>query len=151
MEIKAANSGDSGVYKCVARYRSFSFESRKAFVNVTNRPTTPVTLAAKNESSLRPRAPKFVAWPEDASIQEANEITFECKVFDESGPFHAYSYKWLKDGIALDITSRFQLVQGHNLRIEQVQEADTGTYTCRICSSSECDERSGFLKVLGNF
>lgn len=71
------------------------------------------------------------------------------------------------------------MVQGYGLKINKVAETDTGTYTCRICNSiggelgrktasypysydhetadtlnsnaerDECDERSGFLKVLG--
>ena len=71
------------------------------------------------------------------------------------------------------IKQRYQLVQGVNLRIQKAHESDTGTYTCRICSSDrdestyqnsnseatssstaelalsdECDERSALVKVL---
>ena len=75
-------------------------------------------------------------------------------------------------------SSKHQLVQGANLRVERLRDKDAGTYTCRICNGNgnepalgrardiyeyksgdedasdvsvddECDERSSLLKVLG--
>lgn len=61
--------------------------------------------------------PTFMAWPEDQSVQESDEAIMECMAtndalfltdFNSSFNLKAkqpqfYSYRWLKDGVALDL------------------------------------------------
>ena len=140
---------DSGLYSCVVQFRLAKFESRQAYVEIKE----PRALTPPNKFGADP---KFKLWPEDRVAQEDDQISFECLA--ENDPTHglnsSFSYIWSKDGLALDpkFNKHVQIVQGVSLRIESVLESDSGSYTCRICSNhplgNQCDERSGFLKVL---
>jgi hypothetical protein len=153
LEISQADESDTGFYKCIAKYRSLEFDSRQAYIKVN-----PVS-TVKPASSFRPESvptklptPKFLISPEDQSIAEDNEMILECLALNDASLFSTsfynssdslsqpqyFKYKWLKDGVALDLSknkNRYQLVQGVNLRLPRVQEYDSGTYTCRICNS----------------
>lgn len=154
LEINPVSESDSGTYKCIARYRAYSFESRKASINVIR--IRPIISSQKQLISQIQKPAKFISWPEDISVPKNEEVVFECQVLDEeisgSLAIGRYAYTWLKNGSPLDFNSfkRFQLVQGNNLKIIRVKEKDSGSYTCRVCSYNKenCNERSGTLKVL---
>ncbi len=152
------------MYKCIARYRGYSFSSRQAFVSVTKSPLLLVGNVSK-QAIIQAR-PEFDTWPEDVETELNEEVTFECKALNLGS--RVYEYTWLKDGVVLNPTARndsIRLVNGNNLRINSVQRQDSGTYTCRICSQvmlivcdtcssagpnqPECDERSGKIDLLG--
>jgi hypothetical protein len=131
------------------------FESNEAYIKVISNASSFTSTMPSTSISQR-YAVSFHSWPEDHSVQEGYEIIFECMALNFLG--NQLNYKWLKDGMPLDLddpTKRMQLVQGKNLRIEKLHETDSGTYTCRICTSAgnpegneECDDRSGTLQVL---
>lgn len=149
LEITQVIEQDTGVYKCIAKFRSLIYESREALVQInplTIEPTTPNETVFK----LTKSTPKFYLWPEDRNLQEDEEVIFEClaqndaAIFSDFSETNSFKYTWLKDGVALDLkpsitkaNKRMQLVQGTSLRIEKVQETDVGTYTCRICNSDQ--------------
>lgn len=139
MEIVQASESDTGLYKCVARFRSLTFESRQAYVKVADRktsvtptstPTTRPTTSSLDSSSAgiitRP-PPKFYLAPEDRHAQLDDEVIFDCLALNDasiqivssspsspdqqmnapnanvSGELLFFRYKWLKDGIPLDL------------------------------------------------
>jgi hypothetical protein len=177
----------------VAKYRSLEFDSRQAYIKVNPAIAQPPS-GSRAPSSTKQPTPRFLIWPEDTSLAEENEIVLECLALNDASLFSTltypqnmtgsetapqfFKYKWLKDGVALDLSSkakaRYQLVQGVNLRLPRAQETDSGTYTCRVCNSDradestyntnqnslsplavempmsdDCDERSAIVKVLG--
>jgi hypothetical protein len=169
LEINQADESDTGFYKCIAKYRSLEFDSRQAYIKVNPAATSTLkpTSSSKPDSSLLGKlpTPKFLIRPEDQSVAEDNEIVLECLALNDASLFSTsfnntgaatsesfsqpqyYKYKWLKDGVALDLTKnkqRYQLVQGVNLRLPRAQEADSGTYTCRICNSDDDDDSSTY-------
>ena len=104
---------DAGSYYCVAKYRSLVYESQKAYVNVNRISST--TSMSKQTYGTSKSLPKFLIWPEDRSIAEEDEVIFECLAMNDASLFSGfgsnvslsnlqfYKYKWLKDGVALDI------------------------------------------------
>lgn len=130
MEIIQAAESDTGFYKCVARFRSLTFESRQAYVKVADRKNGNFVLSSSSSQSTikaaelpsRP-APRFYLAPEDRNAQLDDEVIFDClahndasiQVVSSSSSSNAigsdpnatdlqlFRYKWLKDGIALDL------------------------------------------------
>lgn len=160
--MQAAES-DTGLYKCVARFRSLTFESRQAYVKVADRKVTTTTTMSSSSSSssvvsnsqvVKPSVslagehsdggsvtatrlppPRFYLAPEDRHAQLEDEVIFDClaqndasiQVVSSSASSSSFSsgldqatttvsnpnatgehlqffrYKWLKDGIALDL------------------------------------------------
>jgi hypothetical protein len=180
-EIINIERGDTGSYKCKAMYRSYIFESKAGYVNViSSLPSENNINNNINNKRNQINLPIFQYWPEDMTAQINQGVIFDCMV-EESSIYitlannsnqqvsQMFTYKWLKDGVALDVHSsqNLELIQGNSLEIKNIKEQDAGTYTCRICGSlyhqnyvdqkfnsnhqehrEECDERSGVLKVL---
>ena len=104
---------DTGVYSCMAKYRSLTYESQKAHVKV-NRMTMSTTAKQQTYGTSK-SMPKFLIWPEDRSIAEEDEVIFECLALNDASLFSGlgsnvsanglqfYKYKWLKDGVALEL------------------------------------------------
>lgn len=125
MEIVQAAESDSGFYKCVARFRSLTFESRQAFVKVAERKNTGYSFASSSSLTTKSNQidatrppPRFYLAPEDRNAQLDDEVIFDCLAINDASiqvvsssvsPFgepnatEFYRYKWLKDGIALDL------------------------------------------------
>jgi hypothetical protein len=145
---------DSGTYRCSAKYRSIQYNSQQAYIEVVEDHTTQIdfynSFTTKQQNNKQP--PKFLLYPEDRNVVEDDEVIFECLAYNDASfsqdtninfsEHQYYKYKWLKDGVALDLRSsntndqnnRFKLVQGVNLKIEKLKDTDAGTYTCRICN-----------------
>lgn len=121
LEIIQASESDSGFYKCIAKFRSLTFESRQAYVKVVNKSllptsTQPTTVSKASTNAVEAKAvPKFYLWPEDKNIRLNEEIVLECLATNdmsvhadlsqnasESSQPQYFKYKWLKNGIALD-------------------------------------------------
>jgi len=157
LEIHPVNETDSGMFKCIARYRGYSFSSRQAFIQVEKQLDLLVTdIKSTSHKAINQARLKFDLSPEDAEVELNDEVTFECKALNEVN--RVYEYVWLKDGIILkpDRNDGVRLVNGNNLKINSVQKKDAGKYTCRICSQApstgpECDERGATLDLLGRF
>lgn len=128
LEIIQSAESDTGFYKCVARFRSLTFESRQAYVKVVNR-----SLASSSPSSslitTKPNfvtlgfdsiksAPRFYLTPEDRNVQVDDEVIFDCLAQNDASThvsagdlntvnaglaIQYFKYKWLKDGIAIDL------------------------------------------------
>ncbi|XP_076857247.1 titin-like [Brachyhypopomus gauderio] len=63
---------------------------------------------------------------------------------------HPISVEWLKDGTKLSGRTKHKLVQDDNtvsLEIEQLENADTGTYSCKLTNRAGSCECSGTLRV----
>ena len=58
-------------------------------------------------------------------------------------------YSWKKGGKVVNIMDRFTLFAGGSLRIERVEYADQGMYTCQASNSGGTDTLSVYLKVHG--
>ena len=113
LEITQVSEEDTGSYNCIAKYRSLVYESQKAHVNVNQFSST--TPMSKQTYGLSKSLPRFLIWPEDRSIAEEDEVIFECLAMNDASLFSGfgtnvslnslqfYKYKWLKDGVALDI------------------------------------------------
>ncbi len=114
LEIPQVNENDSGAYKCTARFRSYLLESRSAIVKVISSPLS--TSTSSVERKIKKTTPIFMAWPEDQSLQESDEAIMECMAMNDAlylTDFNSsfilrskpqfFSYKWLKDGVALDL------------------------------------------------
>ncbi|RNA29665.1 neogenin isoform X5 [Brachionus plicatilis] len=150
LEIVGVDESDSGWYHCVVKFRSVTFESRRAYVEVKK-------VVKNGPASASRMHPKFKLWPEDRVVQEEDEVSFECLAQNDAATgltSSSFAYNWLKDGLALEpkFNDHVRIVHGVSLRIEKVLESDAGSYTCRICGhhalDHECDERSALLKVL---
>ena len=133
LEIIQAAESDTGFYKCVARFRSLTFESRQAYVKVDDRKNPNSVLSSLSSSSQsivkaevpsRP-APRFYLAPEDRNAQLDDEVIFDCLAHNDASiqvvssssssssnaigsdpnatDLQLFRYKWLKDGIALDL------------------------------------------------
>lgn len=62
------------------------------------------------------------------------------------------SVEWFKDGTKLTGKTKYTLVQDNNsafLEIEQLEKADTGTYSCKLTNKAGSCECSGTLRVKG--
>jgi hypothetical protein len=110
LDIPSTDENDSGSYKCVAKYRSDTIESRAAIIKVLLPKMTQLMM-----TSTRKPTPLFASWPEDQSVQENDEALMECLAQNDIISFtefnssyilrnkpQLYSYKWLKDGFSLD-------------------------------------------------
>jgi hypothetical protein len=96
------------------------------------------------------QGPTFSSWPEDTSAALNEDVIFECQALQHQ----KYSYQWFKNGSPLEFDSRIQLVQGNNLRVSSVQDQDSASYKCRICtfnSNEDCQEKSAILSVLSKY
>ena len=112
LDIPQTDENDSGSYKCIAKYRSETIESRAAIIKVLSPKLTSTLMMM---ATAKKPTPIFASWPEDQSVQENDEVLMECLAqndiisFSEfnssyilrNKPQH-YSYKWLKDGFSLD-------------------------------------------------
>ena len=116
-EITQASVQDIGFYSCIAKYRSLVYESQKAYVNVLPESAT-VKPSVSTINTSRPKTPpKFLLWPEDRNVAEEDEVIFECLAFNDASLFSElnssfnvdtglpqyYKYKWLKDGVPLEL------------------------------------------------
>lgn len=110
LEIPQISENDSGAYRCIVKYRSNTLESRVVYVKVLT--TVPKATSIQSTKKM----PVFLAWPEDQSVQESDEVILECMAYNDAfflSEYNSsfilknkpqfYTYKWLKDGLALDL------------------------------------------------
>ncbi|XP_036150274.1 neogenin isoform X4 [Monomorium pharaonis] len=75
-------------------------------------------------------APVFIAQPLQQIATEGSDVTLECAANGYPKP----TILWLKDGIALDLTSldsRYRKLAASSLMIMNIRESDHGSYQCR--------------------
>ena len=91
-----------------------------AFVNVLRISPTSTAIKQQLTFGTSKSLPRFLIWPEDRSIAEGDEVIFECLALNDASLFSELSanvslsslqffkYKWLKDGVALDIEFEYK-------------------------------------------
>ena len=83
LEVSQVNISDTGFYRCQAKYRSYTLESRQAYVKVFAPKEVSTTSAIKITKPSKP-TPVFAQWPEDRSGQEHDEVIFECLGYNDA-------------------------------------------------------------------
>lgn len=121
MEINQASESDNGFYKCLVHFSSLKFESRQAYVKIVDRKigNSTVKLTAKKT------VPRFNLMPEDRTVRLDDEVIFDCLALydsttqivssmqhfvDSNSDSQYFRYKWLKDGVALDLKFVFLIL-----------------------------------------
>ncbi len=113
LEIVKVEPHDTGFYRCIAKYRSITYKSHAAFINVVTESASTTTgqLTKPTSDKVSKQPPRFLLWPEDRNVVEDDEVVLECLALNDASFSHDlntsahqyYRYKWLKDGVALDL------------------------------------------------
>lgn len=86
----------------------------------------------------------------DATIQEGERFTFECRLLGHPRP----EVNWYKDGIAIlnnpDYLTKFEEDGRCTLTIEETFAEDSARFSCRATNEAGTSETEARLKVRGN-
>ncbi|XP_023257220.1 neuronal cell adhesion molecule isoform X2 [Seriola lalandi dorsalis] len=125
IEIRIAQSRNSGKYTCVARNNLGIYE---------------------NHVYLEVKEPTWILrQPEYKEIQRGRSVVFECKV--KHDPSLIPTMTWLKDDGELPDDERL-IVDSDSLTITDVTESDAGKYTCIMNTTLDHDSASAELTVV---
>ncbi|XP_011701352.1 PREDICTED: neogenin-like, partial [Wasmannia auropunctata] len=70
--------------------------------------------------------PKFVKKPEDKVASARQDLEFECEIYGKPEP----KINWLKNGERITLSTYWQIVNGHNLKINGLLPIDAGIFQC---------------------
>jgi neogenin len=136
--IEETETSDAGVYGCLVGLASE--EIRPKFTYRINVDTDLVR-------AVEPSPPSFLAKP--ASIVKTasmTSVTLDCAASGVPKP----TITWLKEGSTIDLEksgSRFSLLGTGSLKIDKVQEKDSGTFFCRAENAEDSIDASVTLEV----
>ncbi|XP_048864606.1 neuronal cell adhesion molecule-like isoform X11 [Brienomyrus brachyistius] len=125
LELQAAHSSHSGRYTCIA-------------VNVLGSRENQVFLEVKEPT-------RILKHPELKVVQRSRAVMFECKVTHD--PTLTPTTTWLKDDGGLPDDERF-VIGPESLTIQDVTEADEGSYTCIVNTTLDQDSTVTRLTVV---
>ncbi|XP_055387445.1 roundabout homolog 2 [Condylostylus longicornis] len=128
LQIRGAQKEDAGYFVCSALSVAGSSTIR-AFLQVTSVDDTP--------------PPIIQIGPTNQTLPKGSYAMLPCRATGNPIP----KIKWYKDGISLQNTHRFMIVQSGSLKIDDLQLADTGLYTCTASSESGETSWSATLMV----
>lgn len=119
LKIKHTVESDSGVYECMAKNNDGVIKSRQARM-VVFRPES----RAAEESNGKPQ---FILTPQSVTAREDTyEVKLDCKASGSPKP----EITWSKNGITLDIRSRYYQDEEGSLTIRPLSPSDYGIYRC---------------------
>ncbi|XP_011874494.1 PREDICTED: neogenin [Vollenhovia emeryi] len=119
LEVDNVQNHDVGSYRCNA--------SGYGQYRLSNKAELGLLSSDIDEGSS---APVFIAQPLQQIATEGSDVTLECAANGYPKP----TILWLKDGVALDLTSldsRYRKVAASSLMITNARESDHGSYQCR--------------------
>ncbi|XP_072566031.1 neuronal cell adhesion molecule-like isoform X14 [Paramormyrops kingsleyae] len=125
LEIQEAHSSHSGRYTCIA-------------VNILGSRENQVFLEVKEPT-------RILKQPELKVVQRSRAVVFECKVTHD--PTLTPTTTWLKDDGGLPDDERF-MIGPESLTIQDVTEADVGSYTCIVNTTLDQDSAVTRLTVV---
>ncbi|KAL1233400.1 Protein sax-3 [Trichinella pseudospiralis] len=131
LSIQHVISTDEGNYVCTALNAAGS-NSAKAFVRVT----------VDDMSSYLP--PLIIRGPANQTLPLDSVAVMPC-LAKSSG--EAYDITWLKNGVPIESSDRFNILPGGNLNIRDLRKEDSALYTCNVKSHKGEDQVSAFLRV----
>ncbi|XP_038258329.1 netrin receptor DCC isoform X1 [Dermochelys coriacea] len=132
LQISRIQSGDSGIYRCLAKNPASSRTGNEAEVRVLTDP------------GLH-RQQFFLQRPSNVVALEGKDAVLECCV---SG-FPTPTFTWMRGDEIIPVRSKkYSLLAGSNLLISNVTDDDSGTYTCIVSYKNENSSASAELTVM---
>ncbi|XP_055837624.1 roundabout homolog 2 isoform X2 [Episyrphus balteatus] len=128
LQINGVQKDDAGYYVCSA-FSVVDSTTIRAFLQVTSVDDTP--------------PPIIQIGPSNQTLPKGSVAMLPCRATGTPMP----RVKWYKDGVPLQSGHRFMIVQGGSLRIDDLQQTDTGLYTCTASSESGETSWSATLTV----
>ncbi|CAN7984038.1 unnamed protein product, partial [Ixodes hexagonus] len=136
LEIDGVQTTDEGAYQCTA----YNAEKNR----ISSAGNLFVSLSYDDANKIS--APIFVAAPRNMVAVKGTNITLDCAANGNPRP----NLTWLKDGVTIDMSlldSRFRNVGVGSLQIENIQEADEGTYMCRAENHEDSVDASATIEI----
>ncbi|KRX52098.1 Protein sax-3 [Trichinella sp. T9] len=133
LSIQHVISTDEGNYVCTALNAAGS-NSAKAFVRVT--------VDGDDMSSDLP--PLIIHGPANQTLPLDSVTVMPC-LAKSTG--ETYDIVWLKNGVQIEPSDRFNILSGGNLNIRDLRKEDSALYTCSVKSHKGEDQVSAFLRV----
>ncbi|KRY45577.1 Protein sax-3 [Trichinella britovi] len=133
LSIQHVISTDEGNYVCTALNAAGS-NSAKAFVRVT--------VDGDDMSSDLP--PLIIRGPANQTLPLDSVAVMPC-LAKSTG--ETYDIVWLKNGVQIEPSDRFNILSGGNLNIRDLRKEDSALYTCSVKSHKGEDQVSAFLRV----
>lgn len=139
LEIQSVQLVHFGRYKCKAMT-----VDRSKYSNVA-------LLTQITGTDADGEAPYFVMKPKDRVVVEGGSVVLYCGTNGRDENEKRPTILWLKDGVTLDLNledDRISLVGEGSLKINEIEEDDSGLYTCRATNSIESIDASSIVSVL---
>ncbi|CAN7980888.1 unnamed protein product, partial [Ixodes pacificus] len=136
LEIDGVQTTDEGAYQCTA------YNADKNRISSAGNLFVSLSYGEGSEIS----APIFVAAPRNIVVVKGTNMTLDCAANGNPRP----NLTWLKDGVTIDMSlldSRFRKVGVGSLQIENIQEADEGTYMCRAENHEDSVDASATIEI----
>lgn len=136
LEIDGVQTTDEGAYQCTA------YNADKNRISSAGNLFVSLSYDDANKIS----APIFVAAPRNIVVVKGTNMTLDCAANGNPRP----NLTWLKDGVTIDMSlldSRFRKVGVGSLQIENIQEADEGTYMCRAENHEDSVDASATIEI----
>ncbi|XP_067632868.1 protein sax-3 isoform X2 [Eurosta solidaginis] len=128
LQLNGVQKEDSGYYVCSA-FSVVDSTTIRTFLQVTSVDDTP--------------PPIIQIGPSNQTLPKGSVAMLPCRASGNPTP----RVKWYKDGTMLQSGNRYTIVQGGSLRIDDLQQSDSGLFTCTASSESGETSWSATLTV----
>ncbi|XP_049308729.1 protein sax-3 isoform X1 [Bactrocera dorsalis] len=128
LQLSGVQKDDAGYYVCSA-FSVVDSTTIRAFLQVTSVDDTP--------------PPIIQIGPSNQTLPKGSVAMLPCRATGNPTP----RVKWYKDGTMLQNGNRYTIVQGGSLRIDDLQQSDSGLFTCTASSESGETSWSATLTV----
>uniref|UniRef100_W8BH41 Roundabout-2 n=1 Tax=Ceratitis capitata TaxID=7213 RepID=W8BH41_CERCA len=128
LQLSGVQKDDAGYYVCSA-FSVVDSTTIRAFLQVTSVDDTP--------------PPIIQIGPSNQTLPKGSVAMLPCRASGNPTP----RVKWYKDGTMLQSGNRYTIVQGGSLRIDDLQQSDSGLFTCTASSESGETSWSATLTV----